>query len=671
MPGNPGPRLFNAKRPSALWLIPLLALCALPVAINAPKADLVWHMEKITLLSSYETWVRQELGLSWLIAREVVDEHTDPAKAAALHALWPEKGTHASDLTPGDARGVWFPVPTGTGFWRIHKPPGVIWLNMAAWNTMGFDPATASSEALLDAARGVGVAVLLLMVAGTYVIGRTLGGWRDGPWLGLLAAMIVGTTLMWQRQSAQATYDVFMAAGATLAVAAGLWGQWRTRPPAVWRRGQGWWWAGRWWVARWWLGWLAAGVLAGGTAMLKSLPLGLALSLVPLAALTAVSSGRHARPRWTAAAGLGLALLVALFVAGPWHLYVVEAHDAVASKITEEWEADRPSGRGYLYYLLLVPLVAPWSGWLVGGLIHPFVNPHRLRRPLGRLCFAWLWFVLIFAAFTLHPAKAQRYILPILPAVGLLSAEVWLWLTRLQRHGLSDWGIRVLRVQHWGVMAALSCGFVGYALWLRAAFDAGPADAAMARLREYAPLSPGVAVPITLALLALVVQGARYDFDGRAKAAACLTFAWMLLAGGVALHLYNTGPESTSPYKADAFRVAEAVGDAPMVQLDMNRSRFHWNDDSLFYARRCVRQLNRPQLIAALNACRGVYPDVYVMTTDDPDHDEAMRRLHAVAGLSVEPRFAFHDRPRLTRRLWHVRTGPPATTHSLPPPAAD
>jgi 4-amino-4-deoxy-L-arabinose transferase-like glycosyltransferase len=63
---------------------------------------------------------------------------------------------------------------------------------------------------------------------------------------------------------------------------------------------------------------------------------------------------------------------------------------------------------------------APWCIFLPIALVAPFYKIWGDRRPVIR--FLWLWFVADFVFLTLSGGKRQHYILPLIPAMSILTA---------------------------------------------------------------------------------------------------------------------------------------------------------------------------------------------------------------------------------------------------------
>lgn len=216
---------------TAVALVLALVLCLPPLIVDLGAYDATNSMEKVSLLTSQETWLRQRSGESdaWL-------------------------------------------MPSLNGVARVIKPPMLVWLNMLAWADL--TPGSATTDQLVVRARLVAVPLTVLFLGSVFWIGLTL----DDRKLAVLATLIAGSTMLLQRQGRLASYDIHLTAWVTLAVAAGLWA---VQPfGAV---------PGR---TRQLIGWgLAA--LALGMAWMTKGPLAIVLTVVPLATAIVLSSERR------------------------------------------------------------------------------------------------------------------------------------------------------------------------------------------------------------------------------------------------------------------------------------------------------------------------------------------------------------------------------------------
>jgi len=159
-------------------------------------------------------------------------------------------------------------------------------------------------------------------------------------------------------------------------------------------------------------------------AVLSKGPVGLcvpAVVLIPYAVLNrkALSAGG-----WAHAAGAVLFLCIV----GAWLVPVMaRAGEAYTKDILFDQQAvytirHESHTHGPQYYILQLPLyLLPWA--LFAGLA--MVQTYLAWRKQGdrNAGFLLLWFVCILAFFTVIPAKRERYLLPLIPAVGLMCAR--------------------------------------------------------------------------------------------------------------------------------------------------------------------------------------------------------------------------------------------------------
>lgn len=286
-------------------------------------------------------------------------------------------------------RGDWL-LPHLNGVLYVHKPPLLFWLIGAGWKLFGVNDWWPRLVPLL--------ASLVGMLA-TWRLARRLFPYAgDAP---PLAAMLAGGTVVWAATSTMIMFDMLLAA-CVLTGLVGLAGA-----GAGDRRG-----------------WLIFG-LGLGLGLLAKGPVAL-LHLLPPAALGPAWSdaARARRGHWYL--GLSVAVVLGLAVAGCWVVpAVLSGGGAYARAILWTQTADRVAAsfahpRDWWWYLPLLPALAlPWTLWKPGlrGLRHAV----RTMEPGTRFCFAWA--LPVFVGFCLVSGKQPQYLLPVLPAVGLLMAR--------------------------------------------------------------------------------------------------------------------------------------------------------------------------------------------------------------------------------------------------------
>ncbi|MEM0913464.1 MAG: hypothetical protein AAGK09_02525 [Planctomycetota bacterium] len=515
-----------------LGLAFVLLLCVAPLTVRLGDADSRRTMENITIASAQETWLRQH-------GRADRGLEADP---------W-----------------AWV-IPSRNGEPRVRKPPLVVWAHLAvAWPDLRPGGANATPEDLIRRGRLLAVGMALLTVTGTYIICLQWGGVR----LAIVSAAVVGTMLITVRQGRIASYDMHMVAWGTLAIAAGAWAMrpaWGT--PRLWRRV---------------LGWSLAGVaLAAATLSKNALPVVFAL----MAWGAMVGCGRTC---WKAATvGVAQAVAIAAALVLPWYLHVASAVSQTGQTVAAEALAQRDEFQPPWYYLGLVALVAPWCVWLLGGLVLPWTGLVRpWRRPL---LMAWAWFVAVFVLMSIPGAKQQRYIVPIVPAAGLLIGQLWYVGQRLADAGRADPGINLLRVPHWAGLAAGSIGLT--VVWLGWPGAIGPMPAA-------------TAVIVGVTLLAIAVWGAAEHWRWRPMRAALVTALWGALCWSAVLASYSASPKRDHPIRKDAELVDTQLGVASARMLWLDGVTDDVNEEFLLYTQRTFPRLTpdmlddaRPWLVA-------------------------------------------------------------------------
>jgi 4-amino-4-deoxy-L-arabinose transferase-like glycosyltransferase len=175
------------------------------------------------------------------------------------------------------------------------------------------------------------------------------------------------------------------------------------------------------------LPWTALAWLAMGLGVLTKGPVALAVPL--LAAVPYAIYRRASRAVWHPVGVLALAAAV-----GPWlwamsrqvpeflhYALVVETWQRVT---TPQMNREGPI---WLYLPVIVAGALPWSilvlaGWRRSLRLRAGIRGARLDP---RLLYLFLWIALPFVMFSLSHSKRPQYILPLLPAVALLAAKVW------------------------------------------------------------------------------------------------------------------------------------------------------------------------------------------------------------------------------------------------------
>ncbi|WP_373532458.1 ArnT family glycosyltransferase [Vampirovibrio sp.] len=182
--------------------------------------------------------------------------------------------------------------------------------------------------------------------------------------------------------------------------------------------------------------WLAAGAVAGLGILTKG-PVALILpgAIFTLYTLVTAQFKRCLLNRW-----LPLALLIALLIAGPWYvaIYLENGPIFIESQFMNNVTrfSDVVSGHQqppYFYPLVLIVGFLPWTLYLpaaIAQLWHDFRTNHRpwiahSHFPYLISLYSALWIAFIFIFFSLGSTKLLTYILPLFPALALLTATAW------------------------------------------------------------------------------------------------------------------------------------------------------------------------------------------------------------------------------------------------------
>jgi 4-amino-4-deoxy-L-arabinose transferase-like glycosyltransferase len=322
-------------------------------------------------------------------------------------------------------------------------------------------------------------------------------------------------------------------------------------------------------------GWLLAGAIAGLGFAAKGPVAWICPGFALLGYLIATRRLRELA-RWEVLAGMAACVAVA----SPWYVLLLKEGraDVVVEAVFRQnverfvnpWDHEAP----FWYYLQYFWIdMAPWA-FLVPLAIGLPRSDFRERR-LALL--SWIWIATIMVFFSLSRSKRSPYILPIAPAVALLSAEVALAFVA-GRLG------RTRRAWFLGIVSALAGGLAlgGVTLLvgaLRRVQDAG-------------------AFPVAFLGLAALVAGAFLAFDllrERTRVAAPFSLAVatvvvFLAAGGVMLP------------SLDAYKSARPVCDqvARLVRPGddvVSYSFWRWRAEYSYYLGRPITNLTDPEAL--------------------------------------------------------------------------
>jgi 4-amino-4-deoxy-L-arabinose transferase-like glycosyltransferase len=327
----------------------------------------------------------------------------------------PDEGRYAEIPREMVETGDWL-TPRLNGLKYFEKPPLQYWMTAAAFRLFGESNATA---------RTAPIVLGLLTLGWVFLLGRRL---YDTA-IGACAAIVLASSLMWVGMGHILTLDMSLSAFLFLAVGSMAWAQTHRGDPARVRR----------WML---LAWAALGaatmskgpvalVLAGGTVAVYSVwqrdfaiwrHLHLGAGLVVLLAVAAP---------WFVAAGLeNPGFTTFFFVHENFARYTSDVHHRV-----QPW---------WTYVPIVLVGTLPWTVSACLALVRP---GFAWRAGSGgfdasRMLWVWIGFTVLF--FSASHSKLAPYVLPIFPALALLSA----------RHVLARTGVR------WAAASAILVGVV-------------------------------------------------------------------------------------------------------------------------------------------------------------------------------------------------------------------
>ncbi len=481
-------------------------------------------------------------------------------------SLWDvDEGVNAGAAREMREAGTWV-VPTFNFELRTAKPVLLYWLQRASYAAFGVSEWSARLPSALAA---------MLTVLLTYELARRL----FGPSTGLLAGVVLASAIEFCVLAHAATPDSTLLLFTVLTYYLFWLGQENG--------GRAWW---RWTAA------------ACGLAALTKGPVGIAVPGLVIALFFLWN--REARRLWDRR--LASALFVGLLVAGPWYILV-------ATETRGEWSrafflnenvnramTPMDGHRGPVFYHVagVLVLFAPWSAFLAAAVWYGFkaartttaespetavpgtAAPEPARPYRLLLCWAGAY----LAVFSLAATKLPNYVLPLYPAVAILTARF-----------LVRWRDGSLPLPRWVMPAA-----VGGVL-LVAAVTAGGLLAAggalpFAGMRTFPGLERWAALAV-VPLAGAVAMAWRLRLGDRPGVVRAASLASVLFVG-----LLATFPAGEMDlYKAPRDLVRESGAGDP--SRDIRLASFEWFQPSVvFYAEREVKRLPTPERAAAFLA---------------------------------------------------------------------
>ncbi len=285
-------------------------------------------------------------------------------------------------------------LPRLEGILYFEKPPLFYWLQAGTIKLLGISEFTMRIWPVLFGLAGIAM---------TFAAARRFYGRPAG----IASALVLATALLYYGLSRFVTIDIAVSALIAATLFAFLFG---AEEPD--RRRQIW--------------YFRATYVAAALACLAKGLIGLALPGAVGLVWIALTG------RWRLVPALlipsGLALFVAIAV--PWHvmaalrnhdfLWFYFVHEHFLRYTTEIHNRDQPF---WFYFAVVLLGFLPWTGYMLHGLVRSLPRRWRARgeRPVELFLLVWIAFIFLF--FSLSNSKLITYILPIFPALAILTGH--------------------------------------------------------------------------------------------------------------------------------------------------------------------------------------------------------------------------------------------------------
>jgi 4-amino-4-deoxy-L-arabinose transferase-like glycosyltransferase len=309
----------------------------------------------------------------------------------AVHAQVTREMIEASDSVDG-----WL-VPTLGGSPYLAKPPLAFWLSALSGSIPDLDPHLAYRLPSLLCG--------LLSLWLTYWLGRKM---FDRS-VGVLAMAMQGTTLVFFFDASWAGADLVFACFLQLAISCFL----------VRAHGDS---NGK----LVWIGWIGL----AAASMTKSPLLACGLTFGVLVATLFFGGGVSSLGRGFGRFARRTPTVMYLILAGAWYVYIFSGTEHGTALFEDHWQrqhferfvGDLDDAHSPLFYVVAILVgFLPWSLFLGLGLLHA---KDRTSRDGQRACLFWFLFVLL--ALTIVSSKRVSYLLPLIPAMSLMTASAFL-----------------------------------------------------------------------------------------------------------------------------------------------------------------------------------------------------------------------------------------------------
>lgn len=305
--------------------------------------------------------------------------------------------------------GHWL-IPTMNGELRITKPPLPTWMTAAAGIAAGNveDPVVMRLPASMMAS---------LMVFGLWGLMRTVS--KD-QWLPIISAIIFATSLLVIDMGRRGSWDIYCHSFMMLGIWALSYGL--NKKETVYG------------------GFALAGALLSLSAMSKG-PVAFYTLLLPFSAgYMAVFGLDNIRSKWKA---LLLSFVIFLILSALWpgFIYFQYPHmfTLIAIQETAAW-ANRHV-KPFYFYAHFAVYTGLWMIFVIAGLIKPYAG--KKIASIGKYRFALTWLVLSLLLLSILPEKKERYLLPAIVPMSILTGYLWQYLIHANAaNRLTRWDTR-------------------------------------------------------------------------------------------------------------------------------------------------------------------------------------------------------------------------------------
>ncbi len=438
-------------------------------------------------------------------------------------------------------------VPQMMGEPRIKKPPLVAWitaLTMQPETISQLDHPKLHHQAYRDLSlqvRWTGLLAGCLLILATYALAREL----FDSHLGIFAAIVVATNILFQKYMRQSTSDVHLALWVTIAnlfFARAIFGKQITLS-------------------------LSLAAIASAIAFLCKGPVALAETLVPAIAMFFVTGRSLKNAQFSL---IFRSVVIFAVIALPWFAYVYFTVPNVMqtwfSEVSRHGATDLEPSHPAMY-LLIIPMFWPWVVMMVGGAIV------MVREKLKSDWYAILMLMLPLAIMIWFPDRKERYLLPLIAPAAIICARGMLAFLELPTQ---DKTARWIAVVHYILLAGISVA-LPVAASIHSAFLSVDG-------KHWFEMK--LAVWFVVILACVIGLGILYQSRYRASLIIS-TFFTMLILQAIIMFGYRDSESGRSPMKKLADYIRYAAPDA--VVYDWNANGRRVDEDLPIYLNQTVR----------------------------------------------------------------------------------